>query len=617
MNSSLSSYENAQKFFSLAMLDDALVCIVNASKEDPDDDKILELHAKICYALKDFEKAEPLLRRCLQNNPMNAAIVTRMIDVLMIKQDYKEAIRMSLTFLSRNWKNQDIQAQLVDSYIANGQPEEAVAYLEGPAVQVPSSARNLYHLAKAYLCMGQYEKARLTALHCLKQSSRSRKAMLLLADIYVKHVGETNGSADTFALLRSKECNELLCKILIRENRIEYLELFCAPQLAAAYTLPTLYALAVLSLEAELFAYAEKLIAIYFRESPTANKSIAKYGDNCFDRNEYRKALICFAACLVHDPDNSYYVRCLGECLLRSGDPEKALSVVDDFMGGHEGNRYIEFLRAKILCQKGSYEDALAQISQCLSRNPNDARSNSFAGYVYYHLGLMDLAMEYTRNSLRVKPYGNFYALNNLALISYKRKDLCTAEKYLRRAVSECPNKMTVRINLARVQMELGKLEEAYRTVSFDFSRQISYSMVFDILSCAIEEDKMELARKIVDSLPHDPIRETDYAHLFRIVSGEFSKEASYKHIDKHFWDDRIKNSHSVFLAEPMSVYNVLKDLSQFPCVRLPAGIRKYRIPYKGVGYRGGKGGNRHVQNFLTVITALNEEYIITAYPSD
>ena len=113
MNSSLSSYENAQKYFSLAMLDDALVCIVNARKEDPDDNKMLELNAKICYALKDFEKAEPLLRRCLQNNPMNAAIVTRMIDVLMIKQDYKEAIRMSLTFLSRNWKNQDIQAQLV------------------------------------------------------------------------------------------------------------------------------------------------------------------------------------------------------------------------------------------------------------------------------------------------------------------------------------------------------------------------------------------------------------------------------------------------------------------------------------------------------------------------
>lgn len=617
MNISLSSYENAQKYFSLSVLDKALTCIIDARKENPDDDKMLELHAKICYARKDYKEAEPLLRLCLQKDAANAAVMTRMIDILIDKQDYHDAISTSLQYLRRDCRNQDIQAQLADAYVANGQPEYAAAYLEPLTILFPKSSRNWYHLSKAYMGMQKYEEARLSAHHCLKINPTSKKALLLLADIYVMHSTETPGAPNTFALLCRPEFNELLCKVLIRENRIEYLELFCCPNLTAFYSASTIYSLSILSLEAEMFIYSEKIIEIFFQKELSANKTFTKYGADCFDRNDCQKALVCFMACYNHDPNNAYLVRYLGECLLRLGEIEKALTIIDEYKSKNQDNLFIEFLRAKILCKNGTYDEALQQISKCLRKNEYDFRYNSFAGYIYYQIGLMDLALKYTLISLNQKQNGNFYALNNLALISYKNRDINMAEKYLKKAVSECPYKITTRINLARVQIELGKLEDAYYTICYDLSHQISCNTVFDILSAAVEGDDMDLARRIIGNLPHDQISETDYVRLFRIVSGEFSKEDSYRHIDKYFWDDKIKNSHGVFLAEPMTVYKVLKDLSQFPHINLPAGIRKYRIPYERVGYKGGKDGDMHVLNFLTVLTAINEEYIITAYPSD
>ena len=611
------SYEQAQKYFTLSILDKALKCIIEARKEYPGDDRMLELHAKICYAMKDYEKAEPLLHQCYQKDETNAPVITRYVTVLMNKKKYNDAINILRKYLSFDCKNQDLQAQLADAYVANGQPEDAAEFLERLAIQFPRSARNWYHLSKAYKDMQKYEEARVAAHHCIDINPTSKKALLLLADIYVKHGGDTSGAAKTFALLRSPEFNELLCKVLIRENRVEYLELFCCPKLTAAYTPSTVYSLSILSLEAEMFDYSEKIIEIYFQKVPSSNKTFMSYGADCLDRNDFQKALLCFKVCYFHDPNDSYLVRYIGECLLRLGETKKALEIINEFTRNNPGNLFIEFLRAKILCKNGTYDEALKQISKCLEKNEYDFRYNSFAGYIYYQLDLLDLALKHTLISLKQKQIGNFYALNNLALISYKRKDIGKAETYLRRAVSECPHKVTTRINLARVQIELGKLEEAYFTVRYDLSRQISCNTVFAILSAAVENNDMDLAIKIVSNLPHEQISETDYSRLFRIVSGEFSKEGSYRHIEKHFWDDKIKFTHGVFLAEPMTVYNVLKDLSQFSYIGLPAGIRKYRIPYEGVGYKGGKDGNLHMLNFLTVLTALNEEYIITAYPSD
>ena len=599
------------------MLDDALVCIVDARNDDPDDRKILELHAKICYAKKDFGAAEPLLRECLQIDPANGAIATRLIDVLMLKQAYEEAIWLSLDYLERDWKNQNVQAQLADAYVANGHPEMAVAFLEPLTVKFPQSGRNWYHLAIAYSSMERYEEARIAAHHCLEMNTGSKKALLMLAELYVLHRPELAGAEDTLTTLCRPEFNELLCKVLIRENRLDYLQMFCDPRRAASYATPTLYALCTLALEGELFTYARELIEVFFARESFAGKTFAKYGANCLDRYAHNKALICFTVCLDHDRDNSYCVRSIGECYLRDGETARALSVVNDYLSRHPQNPYVTFLRAKIFCQQGSYDESLDQIRQCLAGNPYDARSNAFAGYIYYHLDLPDLAEKYSLISLDNQPIGNFYALNNLAMVAYRHKDLRRAEKCLVRAVAECPGKATARVNLARIQLELGKLDEAYRTVSRDLTRQIFCNLVFDILTSAIEKNRMDLAKTIVDSLPHEKISESDYTRLFRIVSGEFSREAAYAHISKHFWDDKIKDDHTVFLVEPIHVYNILKDLGQFSYVSYPAGIRKYRIPFQRVGYKGGRNGNMHVLNYLTVITVLNEEYIITAYPSD
>jgi len=46
-------------------------------------------------------------------------------------------------------------------------------------------------------------------------------------------------------------------------------------------------------------------------------------------------------------------------------------------------------------------------------------------------------------------------------------------------------------------------------------------------------------------------------------------------------------------------------------------GMIKYLIPFKRSGFAGGKNGDKHIYNYISVFAFINSDYIITAYPSD
>lgn len=87
-------------------------------------------------------------------------------------------------------------------------------------------------------------------------------------------------------------------------------------------------------------------------------------------------------------------------------------------------------------------------------------------------------------------------------------------------------------------------------------------------------------------------------------------------HIKKHCKNDLSKEKHGIFLITWDKVNELLCNLSQFPYEE-QYDYRYYHIPVPRAGYMGGKSGDGRILNYITVITWLNTENIITAYPSD
>ena len=101
------------------------------------------------------------------------------------------------------------------------------------------------------------------------------------------------------------------------------------------------------------------------------------------------------------------------------------------------------------------YPTAAEQIEASVALDPRNVPAWLFLGATYLHLNSLDAAYRATRTALEVAPR-NFDALNNLAVISYRRGRPRDAEAWLTQIVQLAPDYAPACLNLARLyEMDL------------------------------------------------------------------------------------------------------------------------------------------------------------------
>ena len=99
-----------------------------------------------------------------------------------------------------------------------------------------------------------------------------------------------------------------------------------------------------------------------------------------------------------------------------------------------------------------------------------------------------------------------------------------------------------------------------------------------------------------------------------------FVKQDSIKHLNTHYKDDLSKERHGVFLINQQELYRLLinfdsNNLSRYKKEEVN-GLIKYIIPFSRCGYEGGRKGDKHILNNITILSYSNYRNIITAFPS-
>jgi len=119
--------------------------------------------------------------------------------------------------------------------------------------------------------------------------------------------------------------------------------------------------------------------------------------------------------------------------------------------------------RGREMLVSGDFEAAVAELSMAASLDPKSAEAKNLLGIAYEGKGLRGRALESFKAAVEIAKDNAEY-LNNYGFLLFKNKDFNDATKYLKRAAKISPNDRRIWNNLAYVQCERGKFDEAFQS---------------------------------------------------------------------------------------------------------------------------------------------------------
>lgn len=220
------------------------------------------------------------------------------------------------------------------------------------------------------------------------------------------------------------------------------------------------------------------------------------------------------------------------------------------------------------------YKDVIKEMNMYLNedrRNGIDARGMFGLAKSYSYIGNKSESIKIYRLILKLSPK-DVYARLELGKLYVGQGKEKEAEKLLNECMELDQKDVHARLELGRLYALQGKIEAS----------QSLYEYIID-----------------------------------KIGDEAFDEENRAKHIIKHMKDDKTKEQHGVLVRDPFEILEDIKKqmIDENKKVGYMSDI--YLIKSKGCGYEGGKKGDNHTLDYITVVTLPNSNKFITMFPSD
>ncbi|HEY1290089.1 MAG TPA: tetratricopeptide repeat protein [Burkholderiales bacterium] len=171
------------------------------------------------------------------------------------------------------------------------------------------------------------------------------------------------------------------------------------------------------------------------------------------------------AARLYHEfletnPDHAEALHFLGICLVRSGEPDKGMPLIERSVGLAPRNSLYRQNFGLMLAEAGKLSGAEAQFDEILQSENDNATAHNYLGMVRQRLGRMDEAIASYEAALRLRP-ADAAAANNLGYCLFERGELERALPWLRRSIAADATSPMAHSNLGNALREMGDLRTA------------------------------------------------------------------------------------------------------------------------------------------------------------
>ena len=362
---------------------------------------------------------------------------------------------------------------------------------------------------------------------------------------------------------------------------------------------------------------------------------------------DYDKAKEIFSEIIRKDTTDKYAHMELGRIFKRQGKQKEA---------EEEFNKYIkidkdEFPHAhlelgKLFKEQGKLKEAEEEFNKYIKVDKDITPHGHFElGKLYKEQGKLKEAEEEFNKYIKIDKDESPHAHLELGRLFKEQGKLKEAEeefnKYIKIDKDESPH---AHLELGKLFKEQGKLKEAEEEFNkyIKVDKDITPHGHFELGKLYKEQGKIKEAeeefKKVIEidkdmsahghlelgmlysQQQNDKKAEEMYKRLLKnIGQDKFNLKNRYIHIRKHFSDDLSKEIHGVFRVDYLPLLNNLKELMSNGKYHLYRGYNAdiFIMKMENCGYSGGKKGDKHILNYITIIMFPYSDNILTLYPSD
>ena len=166
---------------------------------------------------------------------------------------------------------------------------------------------------------------------------------------------------------------------------------------------------------------------------------------------------------LAKDPDHAEAIHFLGVCLVRCGNPDEGVPLVERSVRLAPANALYRQNFGLLLAEADEPAAAAAQFQEILALEPGNATAHNYLGMARQKLGRLDEALASYGEALRLRP-GDASAANNLGYCLLERGDVDGALEALRRSLAAHANNPIAHNNHGNALRTRGDLQGALQS---------------------------------------------------------------------------------------------------------------------------------------------------------
>lgn len=431
-------YFEAQALIELREFDRAMTVLEDGlSIRDDIPDYILML-ARLYQGEGEWEKAEALFRRALENGPeprLNEGLARTLVMLGKGEEAVPILERMAEIFPAES----EIRLDLARAYRLSNRLEQAAETLEKLQAVDPDDVWVNYEYASVMILMGEREKAAATLERLL--DSELPRARSLRPNFL------TN-----LAFIRQDEGDY--------EQAVEILEkvLAGAPRDPGAQ-LRLFYAYQKADRTSEMLNLSEKMI----EQDPDSPDVVVARSEAIAASGRLEDAVGFLQRRMVDSQDPERLYLAASQLYLVREKLEQAREVVEHGLEEFADSERLRFQLAAIMERQQRYQAAEEQFKQLLEENPDHADVLNYLGYMLAERGeRLSEALEYTTRAVELDPYNGAY-LDSLGWVYFQQEDLENAEIHLKKAVQLQRTDPVILEHLGDLYTRKGNLAEARR----------------------------------------------------------------------------------------------------------------------------------------------------------
>jgi len=424
----------------------------------------------------------------------------------LVKQDFKEAIRLAKQALANDEK--DIEAGLIlgETERVSGNYQAAIEAFDSVVALDADSIPGHLNRATAYIADGKMQKA--TAdIQAIRDTAGDIPLVLYLDGVIAFDQKETQKAKDALLQVLKSIPNHQPSRLLL--GAIAYFEE--EPKLAQSYlhsyvsnqpnNLPAVKLLAATYMKLQRPVDATELLETVANQGHDDPQYLALIGSAYMQSKQFDKGTELLTKAIELAPDVAAIRAQLAIGHIASGQMERAIGELENAVDLGQGLIQADVMLVLTLIQQKSYDQALVKARQLSEKMPDNPITENLLGTIYFARGDNIKAKQHWLDALKIEP-DYVSAMINIAKLEAKNGEYRSAGQWYQRVLVTQSTNLEALLGLARLaqlQNEPEKMLDQLKLAQEKLPDAVEPSLMRAEYSISIGDPKsaLELVRKL------------------------------------------------------------------------------------------------------------------------